>query len=147
MDRKMAVLLVDDSSTMRKVLSKALRDIGFYREIYEAKDGADGWNKLENGIDIEFIFLDWDMPIMNGYELLLKIRKQATYNDIPIMMVTANGNKEDILRAIKAGISDYTVKPFKPAIIKKKLAHFFMTYSEDKKFVEKMTKAYHKCSE
>ena len=138
----MAVLLVDDSSTMRKVLSKALREIGFYREIYEAKNGIDAWNKLQDGINIEFIFLDWDMPIMNGYELLIKIRKGALYNDIPIMMITANGNKEDILKAIKGGISDYTVKPFRPIVIKKKLAHFFMTYSEDEKFIEKMTKVY-----
>ena len=138
----MAILIVDDSSTMRKVLVTALKSIGFYRTIYQAENGEDAWNKLENGIDIEFIFLDWDMPVMNGYELLKKVRSQASYNDIPIMMITANGKKDDILKAVKAGISDYTVKPFKPDTIKKKLAHFFITYSEDDKFVRKMEKVY-----
>ena len=115
----MKYLIVDDSPTFRRILINALAALGFDK-IIEAKDGMDALDKLTNET-FDMIFTDWNMPIMNGLEFVQTLKANATYQKIPIIMVTTRGNKEDIIDALKAKVDNYLVKPFTPANLKSKI--------------------------
>ena len=118
----MAILVVDDSSTMRRIIKNTLSRIG-QKETYEAADGILGWEELEkNQKDITLIITDWNMPNMNGLDFVRKVRADNKYELIPIIMVTTEGGKAEVITALKAGVNNYIVKPFTPQVLKEKLA-------------------------
>ncbi|ARA94772.1 two-component system response regulator [Rhodothermaceae bacterium RA] len=115
----MKILVVDDSPTMRRIVTNALREIG-YTELDEAGDGAEALEKLKSG-SFDFVVTDWNMPNMNGLELTQSIRKHADLNHLPILMVTTRGMKEDVIAAMQARVNNYVVKPFTPEVLREKI--------------------------
>ncbi len=111
----MKFLVVDDSSTMRRIIKNTLQRIG-YTDLAEAENGKDALEKMD-GIDI--ILTDWNMPEMDGLEFVKTVR--ATNKTIPILMVTTNAAKDDIVDALKNGVNNYIVKPFTPDTLKEKV--------------------------
>ncbi len=122
-DKGMRVLVVDDFSTMRKIIKNILRQLGF-TNIVEADDGSTAWETL-NKDNIEFIVSDWNMPIMTGIELLRKVRGSEEYADLPFLMVTAEAQQENIIEAVQAKVSNYIVKPFTPETLGQKIDKIF----------------------
>ncbi|MDD3310664.1 chemotaxis response regulator CheY [Pseudodesulfovibrio sp.] len=122
-DTNMRVLVVDDFSTMRKIIKNILRQLGF-TNIVEADDGSTAWETL-NKDNIDFIVSDWNMPNMSGIELLRKVRASEEYSDIPFLMVTAEAQQENIIEAVQAKVSNYIVKPFTPETLGQKIAKIF----------------------
>jgi len=116
----MKILIVDDSSTMRRIIKNTLARLG-YKDIIEGADGVEAWDALQNNPDTEVVITDWNMPNMNGLELVKKIRAQEKYKDMPIIMVTTEGGKKEVITALKAGVNNYIVKPFTPQVLKEKL--------------------------
>jgi two-component system chemotaxis response regulator CheY len=114
------VLVVDDFSTMRRIVSNLLREIGFTR-ITEAEDGEKALHCLRSGIPINFVVTDWNMPVMDGLTMLQKIRATEDFKDLPVLMVTAEAKKENIIAAAQAGADGYIVKPFNAATLKEKV--------------------------
>ncbi|MDD2567232.1 MAG: response regulator [Thiovulaceae bacterium] len=117
----MKLLVVDDSSTMRRIIKNTLNRLG-YKDILEGADGVEGWNALDTNPDIEMLITDWNMPEMNGLELVKKVRADARFADMPIIMVTTEGGKAEVITALKAGVNNYIVKPFTPQVLKEKLS-------------------------
>ncbi len=113
-------LVVDDSVTMRRIVVNSLKNLG-YNDYVEAGDGEEAFAKLEADKSINFVITDWNMPNMSGLELSKKIRSTPEYENMPIMMVTTRGVKEDIVDALKAKVNNYVVKPFTPQILKQKI--------------------------
>ncbi|MEW6536718.1 MAG: response regulator [Candidatus Auribacterota bacterium] len=113
----MKVIVVDDSSTMRRIIKNTLSRLGM-EDIVEAEHGLDALSKLD-GIDL--IFTDWNMPEMDGLTFVKSVRASQTYKHIPIIMVTTEAGKEDIVEAIKSGVNNYVVKPFTPEVLKSKI--------------------------
>lgn len=111
----MKFLVVDDSSTMRRIIKNSLKRIG-YEDVEDAENGRDALEKL-NGIDI--ILTDWNMPEMDGLEFVKRVRNEN--KTIPILMVTTNAAKDDIVEALKNGVNNYIVKPFTPETLKEKV--------------------------
>ncbi|NDV20594.1 response regulator [Pseudodesulfovibrio sp. JC047] len=122
-DTNMRVLVVDDFSTMRKIIKNILRQLGF-TNIVEADDGSTAWEVL-NKDNIDFIVSDWNMPTMSGIELLRKVRASEEYADIPFLMVTAEAQQENIIEAVQAKVSNYIVKPFTPETLGQKIEKIF----------------------
>ncbi len=116
-------LVVDDFSTMRRIVRNLLKEWG-YNKIEEAEDGVDALEKIRAG-QIDFVVADWNMPNMDGLELLKTIRADDALKHIPVMMVTAEAKKENIIAAAQAGASGYVVKPFTAAILEEKLNKVF----------------------
>ena len=116
----MKILVVDDSSTMRRIIKNTLNRLG-YKDLLEAEHGADAWNVLQKNSDISVLITDWNMPEMNGLELVKKVRAEEKYVDMPIIMVTTEGGKAEVITALKAGVNNYIVKPFTPQVLKEKL--------------------------
>lgn len=114
------VLTVDDSPTMRRIIVNSLKKIGF-EDIIEADNGVDGLEKLESN-EVDLIITDWNMPEMNGEQFVKELRGNDKYKDIPIIMITTRGMKDDVLTAVKMGVNGYVVKPFTPEILKQKLS-------------------------
>ena len=114
------VLYVDDSPTMRRIIQNSLNKIGF-EDLIDAENGVDALEKLE-GQEVDLIITDWNMPEMNGEQLVLELRKMDAYKDKPIMMITTRGMKEDVMTAVQIGVNGYIVKPFTPEILKKKIS-------------------------
>lgn len=112
-------LAVDDSPTMRRIVANTLRRIG-YDDIVEAANGKDALAKLYSE-KIDFIITDWNMPEMDGLEFVQAIKSDDNYKELPILMITTRGVKDDILEAMKAGVSSYIVKPFTPQTLKEKI--------------------------
>ena len=107
----MKLLVIDDSSVMRKII-RAAADM-LQMEMVEAQDGIEALEKLsEMHEEIDLILLDWNMPGMNGYDTLLQMKSNDKYKDIPVMMVTTEGQQSSIVAAIRAGAANYLVKPF-----------------------------------
>ena len=123
MDKNMKVLVVDDFSTMRRIVKNLLRDLGF-TNIQEADDGSTALPMLQGG-DFDFVVTDWNMPGMQGIDLLRAIRADAKLKHIPVLMVTAEAKKEQIIAAAQAGVNGYIVKPFTAATLQEKLAKVF----------------------
>lgn len=114
----MKFLVVDDSATMRRIVINSLNRIG-HNEVVEAGDGDEALQKFESSITC--IITDWNMPNMNGIDLVRALRARADGQQVPILMVTTRSVKEDILAAIEAGVNNYIVKPFTPQVLKEKL--------------------------
>lgn len=115
----MKFLVVDDSPTMRRIVSNALRDIG-YTELTEAADGEEAVEKL-NGVPVDFIITDWNMPKMNGLDLTKAIRSHPSFGNLPILMITTRGMKEDVVAAMQARVNNYIVKPFTADVLREKI--------------------------
>ena len=122
-DPKMKFLVVDDFSTMRRIVRNLLKELGF-SNVDEAEDGQVALHKLKNGM-FDFVVTDWNMPNMTGIELLKAIRADAQLKHLPVMMVTAEAKKENIIEAATAGASGYIVKPFTAATLDEKLKKVF----------------------
>ncbi len=128
MDKSMKILVVDDFPTMRRIVRNLLKELG-YANVDEAEDGAAGLSRLQGG-GFDFVISDWNMPNMDGLEMLKRIRGDAALSHLPVLMVTAESKKENIIAAAQAGASGYVVKPFTAATLDEKLT----------KILEKMAK-------
>ena len=117
----MKILVVDDSSTMRRIIKNTLGRLN-YKDILEAEHGIEAWAIMEENRDLGMLITDWNMPEMNGLELVKKVRGSGSFNDLPIIMVTTEGGKTEVITALKAGVNNYIVKPFTPQVLKEKLS-------------------------
>ena len=122
-DPKMKFLVVDDFSTMRRIVRNLLKELGF-TNVDEAEDGLVALQKLEAG-DFDFVVTDWNMPNMDGLTLLQRIRQSPAHKHLPVLMITAEAKKENIIAAAQAGASGYIVKPFTAATLSEKLDKIF----------------------
>lgn len=122
-DPKTKFLVVDDFSTMRRIVRNLLKELG-YTNVDEAEDGALALAKLRSE-KYDFVVSDWNMPNMDGLEMLKNIRADATLSKLPVLMVTAEAKKENIIAAAQAGASGYVVKPFTAATLDEKLSKIF----------------------
>lgn len=125
-------LVIDDFSTMRKIVKKTLLEMGF-NSVHEAEDGQIAWGLLEKakaeGKPYHFIVSDWNMPNMQGIDLLKLCRADATYGKTPFIMVTAESEQKQIIDAIKAGCTEYIVKPFSASSIKEKVTKIYEKFN------------------
>lgn len=119
----MKILVVDDFSTMRRIIKNLLKDLGF-TNVQEADDGSTALPMLQQG-DFDFVVTDWNMPGMQGIDLLRAIRSDDNLKHLPVLMVTAEAKKEQIVAAAQAGVNGYVVKPFTAATLKEKLDKIF----------------------
>ncbi len=119
MDTSIKVLIVDDFATMRRILKNILKQLGF-KNILEADDGTTALEVLEKQ-DIDLIISDWNMPKMTGLDLLKRVRADKKYSKHPFLMVTAEAQKQNVIEAVQAGVSNYVVKPFTAEAISEKL--------------------------
>lgn len=120
-DLKARVLIVDDMLTMRKLVQKALRDIGF-TDFTEAADGAKAWEAFSSASPpIDFVVSDWNMPNCTGLDFLKRVRADGRFNKTPFFLVTAESEMSQVVDALKAGVSGYIVKPFDANTLKAKL--------------------------
>lgn len=122
-DPKMKFLVVDDFSTMRRIVRNLLKELGF-TNVEEAEDGVVALQKLGNG-GFEFVVTDWNMPNMDGLTLLQTIRSTPHLKHLPVLMITAEAKKENIIAAAQAGASGYIVKPFTAGTLSEKLNKIF----------------------
>lgn len=116
-------LVVDDFSTMRRIVRNLLKELG-YTNVEEAEDGQQGLAKLKEG-DFEFVVSDWNMPNMDGLAMLKHIRADEKLKSLPVLMVTAEAKKENIISAAQAGANGYVVKPFTSSTLEEKLGKIF----------------------
>lgn len=116
-------LVIDDFATMRRIVRNLLQELGF-SNIEEAEDGQDALTKLR-AATFDFVISDWNMPNMDGLQLLCEIRKDNVLKNMPVLMVTAEAKKENIIAAAQAGASGYVVKPFTAATLEEKLNKIF----------------------
>ena len=123
MKKQIKILIVDDFSTMRRIIKYLLRDLGF-SNTFEADDGNTALPMLKNG-DYDFVVTDWNMPGMQGIDLLKEIRKDQALCHIPVLMVTAEAKREQIIEAAQSGVNGYIIKPFTAATLKEKLEKIF----------------------
>ncbi|WP_438969990.1 chemotaxis response regulator CheY [Methylophaga sp.] len=119
----MKILIVDDFSTMRRIIKNLLRDLGF-NNTQEADDGVTALPILEAG-GIDFLITDWNMPGMQGIDLLKAVRADENLASLPVLMVTAETKREQIIEAAQAGVNGYIVKPFTAATLKEKIEKIF----------------------
>ncbi len=121
--KNIKILVVDDFPTMRRIIRNLLKDLGF-ENVDEAEDGQMGLDKIRNG-SFDLIVSDWNMPNMDGLTMLQQIRADPNIATLPVLMVTAEAKKENIVAAAKAGASGYVVKPFTAAVLEEKLNKIF----------------------
>lgn len=119
----MKILVVDDMATMRHMVKYIFKQLGF-TNIEGAENGKDALDKLKAG-KFDLVVSDWNMPVMPGIELLKNIRADASLKHIPVLMVTAEAQKDNLMEAIQAGVSNYIAKPFTAETIKQKLDKIF----------------------
>ncbi len=119
----MKILVVDDFSTMRRIIKNLLKELGF-KHIEEADDGSTALPKLREG-DFDLLITDWNMPGMQGIDLLKAVRADPKLARLPVLMVTAESKREQIVEAAQAGVNGYIVKPFTAATLKEKLERIF----------------------
>lgn len=122
-DKNLNFLVVDDFSTMRRIVRNLLKELGF-TNVDEAEDGVAALQKLKNG-HYQFVITDWNLPNMTGIELLKSIRADAELKSLPVLMITAEAKKENIIEAAQSGASGYIVKPFTAAVLEEKLNKIF----------------------
>ncbi|MCK5883341.1 MAG: response regulator [Bacteriovoracaceae bacterium] len=124
----MKILVVDDMATMRKIIKNMLSQVGFTK-ITEADDGATAWPLLEqareSGEPYEFVVSDWNMPQMSGLDLLKKVRATEEMAALPFLMITAESEQGNVVIAVKAGVSNFIVKPFSAQVLKEKIDKIF----------------------
>ncbi len=123
LDKNMKILIVDDFSTMRRIIKNLLRDLGFTNTV-EADDGTTALPILQAG-SIDFLVTDWNMPGMTGIELLRAVRADDKLKTIPVLMVTAEAKRDQIISAAQAGVNGYVVKPFTAVALKEKIEKIF----------------------
>lgn len=123
LDKNMKILIVDDFSTMRRIIKNLLRDLGFTNTV-EADDGTTALPILQAGT-IDFLVTDWNMPGMTGIELLRAVRADEKLKSIPVLMVTAEAKRDQIIAAAQAGVNGYVVKPFTAVALKEKIEKIF----------------------
>ncbi len=123
LDKNMKILIVDDFSTMRRIIKNLLRDLGF-TNTQEADDGATALPMLKSG-DFDFLVTDWNMPGMTGIELLKQVRADERLVSLPVLMVTAEAKRDQIIEAAQAGVNGYVVKPFTAQVLKEKIDKIF----------------------
>ena len=127
-DPSMKTIVIDDMMTMRKIIMKMLKQLGF-TNLTEADDGATAWPLIEEaaakGEPFDFIVSDWNMPKMSGLDLLIKIRETEGIKTTPFLMVTAEAEQSNVVKVVKAGVSNFVVKPFKPDTLKEKIEKIF----------------------
>lgn len=128
MNKNLKILVVDDFSTMRRIVKNLLNELGF-SDISEADDGKTALPMLQAG-GFEFVVTDWNMPGMQGIDLLKAIRADDKLKHLPVLMVTAEAQREQIIEAAKAGVSGYIVKPFTGVTLKEKLDKIFERYAQ-----------------
>jgi len=119
----MRILVVDDFSTMRRIVRNLLKELGF-ANVDEAEDGVMALQKLQND-SFQFVVTDWNMPNMDGLQLLQTIRQSPALKHLPVLMITAEAKRENIIAAAQAGASGYIVKPFTAATLAEKLQKIF----------------------
>ncbi len=122
-DYNMRVLIVDDFATMRRIVKNIMTQLGF-KNFIEADDGSVGWELLQKE-PVDFIVFDWNMPKMTGIDFLKQVRADDRFKDIPFLMVTAEAQKQNIIEAVKAKVSNYIVKPFTPETLGEKIEKIF----------------------
>lgn len=123
LNKNMKILIVDDFSTMRRIVKNLLRDLGF-NNTQEADDGLTALPMLKKG-GFDFVVTDWNMPGMQGIDLLKNIRADEELKHLPVLMITAEAKREQIIEAAQAGVNGYIVKPFTAATLKEKLDKIF----------------------
>lgn len=123
LDTSMSVLVVDDFATMRRIIANVLKQLG-YETIHEAEDGTKALQVLETE-KIDFVITDWNMPQMSGLDLLMAIRASEDKKDIPVLMVTAEAQQENIVKAAQAGVNNYIIKPFDAQTLSEKIKKIF----------------------
>ena len=122
-DPSMKILIVDDMSTMRRIVKNIMKQLGF-ANVEESENGQDALSKLR-AESFGFVISDWNMPVMTGIELLRAIRADDKLKAIPVLMVTAEAQKENLVEAIQAGVSNYIVKPFTAEVLQEKMSKIF----------------------
>jgi two-component system, chemotaxis family, chemotaxis protein CheY len=122
-DKNLKILVVDDFSTMRRIVRNLLKELG-YTNVDEAEDGVAALQKLK-GSNFQFVVTDWNMPNMTGIELLRAIRADVALKSLPVLMITAEAKKENIIEAAQSGASGYIVKPFTAGTLEEKLNKIF----------------------
>ncbi len=122
-DKNIKILVVDDAPMIRRILKNLLKEMGF-SNIDEAEDGMVALQKLRSQ-KYDFVITDWNMPNLTGIELVQEIRNDPNLKHLPIMMVTAEAKKENIILALKSGVNNYIVKPFTPENVKAKIEAIF----------------------
>jgi len=123
LDKNMKILVVDDFSTMRRIIKNLLRDLGF-TNTQEADDGNTGLPMLQSG-NFDFLITDWNMPGMTGIDLLKAVRADPRLSTLPVLMVTAESKREQIIEAAQAGVNGYVVKPFTATTLEEKIGKIF----------------------
>jgi len=123
LNKDMKILVVDDFSTMRRIIKNLLRDLGF-TNTDEADDGNTALPMLKTG-KYDFLVTDWNMPGMTGIELLKTVRADESLKSLPVLMVTAEAKRDQIVAAAQAGVNGYVVKPFTAAVLKEKIEKIF----------------------
>ena len=123
MSKHINILVVDDYSTMRRIIKNILHELG-YRNVLEAADGNAALPILAGGT-IDLLVTDWNMPGMPGLDLLKRVRENSSYGSLPVLMLTAEAKREQIVEAARAGANGYIIKPFTPATLKSKLDKLF----------------------
>ena len=122
-DKNMKILVVDDHESMRRIVKQILQDLGF-PNVETADDGSTALPMVRTK-EFDFVITDWNMPEMEGIDLLRAIRADAEISKLPVLLVTAESKKEQIIQAAKAGVNDYVVKPFNSEIIQNKISRIF----------------------
>jgi len=122
-DPNMKILVVDDMSTMRRIVKNIMKQLGF-ANIEEAENGQDALTKL-HAESYGFVISDWNMPVMTGIDMLRAIRADDKLKALPVLMVTAEAQKENLIEAIQAGVSNYIVKPFTAEVLQEKMNKIF----------------------
>lgn len=119
----MKILIVDDFSTMRRIIKNLLRELGFVNTL-EADDGRSALVKLQSG-SVDFLITDWNMPGMDGLDLLKAVRSDAKLAGLPVLMVTAEAKRDQIIEAAQVGVNGYVIKPFTAATLQEKIEKIF----------------------
>ncbi len=129
-DPKTRVLIIDDMMTMRKLVAKTCKELGF-TDLTEASDGAAGWAAI-NAASPAFglVISDWNMPVSTGLDLLKRVRGDSRFVELPFLMVTAEAEQSQIMEAVKAKVSNYVVKPFTSDILRQKLELVYQKHSK-----------------
>ncbi|MBN1396987.1 MAG: response regulator [Bacteroidetes bacterium] len=119
------ILIVDDSITIRRIITNALKTVGF-TDTTEASNGKEALEKLQAG-KIDFIITDWNMPEMNGLDLIKEVRAHPVHSTMPILMITTRGTEHDVVEALQAKVNSYIMKPFTPQELKEKIEGILKT--------------------
>ena len=119
------ILIVDDSITIRRIITNALKTVGFTDTI-EASNGREALEKLTSG-KVDFIITDWNMPEMNGLDLIKEVRANPVHSSMPILMITTRGTEHDVVEALQAKVNSYIMKPFTPQELKEKIEGILKT--------------------